>query len=95
MVEDDLEIQGDDDDDDDVPPPSPRQSGRQNRGMPPLRYDNVYEAVVDLMCPTTIKEALGEQAYKWATAMDNELESLWRHGVYVGRHTDFQLKTQL
>ena len=52
--------------------------------MPPLRYDDVFEAAVDLICPSTVKEALGgDQAEKWAEAMDSELESLWKNGVYV------------
>ena len=52
--------------------------------MPPLRYDDVFEAAVDLICPSTVQEALGgDQAEKWAEAMDSELESLWKNGVYV------------
>ena len=88
MLEDDY----DDDDDDEggggngssqIRPP-PRRSGRENRGVPPLRYDDVFEAAIDLTCPETVKEALGgDNAEKWAEAMDKELESPWKNKVYV------------
>ena len=70
---------------DDVPPPSPRRSGRQNRGAPALRDNDVYEAAIDLVCLAAHeREALGgEQPKKWAAAMDNEPEFLWKNGVYV------------
>lgn len=85
LIEDDSDNEGDDDNNiDGVPPPSLRRSGRQNRGVPTLRYDDVNEAAFYLMCPTTMKEAFGgEQAEKWALTMDNELESPWKSGVYV------------
>ena len=43
-----------------------------------------YAAAVDLMCPATVKEALGgDHAEMWAAAMDKELESLWQNKVYI------------
>ena len=52
--------------------------------LPPLRYDDVFEAAIDLSCPKTVKEALGgDHAEKWAEAMDEELESPWKNEVYV------------
>ena len=74
VIVDDSDSEGDDGDVD-TAPPSPRRSGRLNRGVPALRYDDIYEAAIDIMCPNMVKEALGgEQAEKWAAAMDNELE---------------------
>ena len=68
----------------DGPPPPPRLRERQKRGVPLLRYDDVYEATIELMCPPTVKEALGgDRAEMWADAMDKELEYLWKNAVYV------------
>ena len=37
-----------------------------------------------MTCSSTIKEALGgDNAEKWAEAMDKELESLWKNKVYL------------
>ena len=84
LVEDDSDDEGGEEDNNDPPDPPPRRSNRSNRGVPPLRYDDAYAAAVDLMCPETVKEALGgDQAEKWAAAMDSELESLWKNGVYI------------
>ena len=83
LIEDDSDSEGGDDNDD-TPPPTSRRSGRLNRGVPATRYDDIYEAAIDIMCPETVKEALGgDQAKKWAAAMDNELKSLWKNGVYL------------
>ena len=84
LVEDDSDDEGGDEDNDDTSDPPPRRSNRSNRGVPPLRYDDIYAAAVDLMCPATVKEALGgDKAEMWAAAMDKELESLWQNKVYV------------
>ena len=50
LLEDDSDNEGDEDDN----PPPPRRSARSNRGVPPLRYDDVFEAAVDLICPSTV-----------------------------------------
>ena len=69
-----LEDDYDDDDDDEgggdnrisQTPPPPRCSGRENRGVPPLRYDDVFEAAIDLTSSETLKKALGgDNAEKW------------------------------
>ena len=82
LLEDDSNNEGGEDNN----PPQPRRSARDNRGVPPLRYDDVFEAAVDLICPSTVEEALGgDQAEKWAEAMDSELESLWKRMEYMWR----------
>ena len=84
LVEDDSDDEGGDEDNDDTSDPPPRRSNRSNRRVPPLRYDDAYAAAVDLMCPTTVKEAIGgDKAEMWAAAMDKELESLWQNKVYI------------
>ena len=44
----------------------------------------MFEGAVDLIYPSTVKEALGgENSGKWADAMDKELDSLRQNKVYV------------
>ena len=95
-MEDDPDDIGGDDDIDDTPDPPPRHSSRANRGVPPLRYDEAYAATVHFMCPLTVKKALGgDQADKWAAAMDSELLSLWKNGTYVSGEGDARVLISL
>ena len=43
------------DDDDDEPPPFPYRSQRRN--WPPFRYEDVYEAIVEVMCRPKVEVA--------------------------------------
>ena len=78
-------LEYDDDDDDEggggsgssQTPPPPRCSRRENRGVPLLRYDDVFEAAIDMTYPSTVKEALGgDNSEQWAMGRD--------HGQGVG-----------
>ena len=72
------------DDGDDVPRSSPRRSKRLKRGIPAIRYDDIYDLDIDIMHSETMKEALGYiQAEKWVATMHNELGSLLNSGVCV------------
>ena len=83
QIEDDSDSVGGDDNDD-TPPPSLRRSKILKRRIPTILYDDVYDLAINLMCPKTVKEALGgDQTEKWAATTDNEQGSLWNYGVCV------------
>ena len=64
-----------------------RQSSREKRGVPALRFDEMYLASTTeeevKQSPQTVQEALqGEHSVKWQSAMDSEMNSLRENGVY-------------
>lgn len=67
-------------------PSIPRQSNRENRGVPPLRFHEMYLAAAEeevKQSPRTVQEALGgSHGKKWQAAMDSEMASLRENGVY-------------
>ena len=65
----------------------PRHSDRENRGVPPLRFHEMYLAAAIeeevKHSPATVGEALsGNQKAKWQAAMNSEMLSLQENGVY-------------
>lgn len=67
---------------------APRRSNRENRGVPPLRFIEMYLAAAAeeeaKQSPKTAKEALqGPHRAKWQKAMKSEMESLRENGVYT------------
>ena len=65
----------------------PRHSDRDHRGVPPLRFHELYLAAAIeeevKQSPATIQEALsGEHKAKWEAAMNSEMLSLQENGVY-------------
>ena len=65
----------------------PRHSDREKRGVPPLRYIEMYLAAAAeeevKQSPQSVQEALGSpQKEKWQEAMDSEMKSLRENGVY-------------
>ena len=72
-------VASDDEDDNNPPPPifGVRRSSRLARGVPAVRYDEVFEIVADFMSPPTMSVALGgETGSEGASAMEAELDSL-------------------
>ena len=68
-------------------PTEPRQSSRERRGVPPLRYIEMYlAAAVEeevKQSPQSVQEALGgRHSEKWRAAMASEMDSLRENGVY-------------
>jgi hypothetical protein len=74
-------------------PPGPgpsdnRVSSRTNRGVPPLRYDQIYsamaESIITICEPETLEEALNsEYAESWKAAMDDEFKSLLENNTWI------------
>ena len=65
----------------------PRHSNRERRGVPPLRFIEMYLASAAeeevKQNPESVQEALqGAHGEKWQKAMDSEMESLRENGVY-------------
>ena len=65
----------------------PRHSNREKRGVPPLRFIEMYLASAAeeeiKQSPKTVQEALeGLHGEKWQKAMDSEMQSLRENGVY-------------
>ena len=65
----------------------PRHSNRERRGVPPLRFIEMYLASAAeeeiKQSPKTVQEALeGLHGEKWQKAMDSEMQSLRENGVY-------------
>ena len=68
-------------------PSVPRHSDRENRGVPPLRFIEMYlaSAVEEEVkqSPQTVHEALqGADGEKWQAAMNSEMESLRENGMF-------------
>ena len=68
-------------------PDAPRQSEREKRGVPPLRFIEEYlAAAVEeevKQSPQSLREALqGPHCEKWKQAMKSEMDSLKENGVY-------------
>ena len=64
-------------------PPAVRSNTRGNGGVPPIRYDDVFELVADIISPPTVAMALdGKEGAEWAAAMEAELDSLWKNEIY-------------
>ena len=62
-------------------PSVPRHNNRENRGVPPLRFIEIYLASTAeeevKQSPQTVHEALqGAHGEKWQAGMDSEMESL-------------------
>ena len=62
-------------------PSVPRHSNRENKGVPPLRFIEMYLASAAeeevKQSPQTVHEALqGAHGEKWQAGMDSEMESL-------------------
>ena len=64
----------------------PRHSNGERRGVPPLRLIEQYLAIVAEeanQSPQSVQEALqGTHGEKWLEAMDSEMRSLKKNGVY-------------
>ena len=78
-------VASDDEDDNNPPPPifGVRRSSRLARGVPAVRYDEVFEIAADFMSPPTVSVALGgEKGSEWASAVEAELDSLWENEVF-------------
>ena len=68
-------------------PSFPRHSNRENKGVPPLKFIEMYlaSAVEEEVkqSPQTIHEALqGAHGEKWQATMNSEIESLRENGVF-------------
>ena len=65
----------------------PRQSSRENRGVPPFCFIDVLEVVAEAAdggAPATYEEALsGPEAFGWKRAFEGEMRSLKVNGVYT------------
>jgi len=70
-------------DGDGSPIPMRRMSQRGNRGVPAVRYDEVFEMALDSMNPPTVKVAMESgNTEEWSEAMEAELQSLWENQVF-------------
>ena len=70
-----------------APADEPRHSNRERRGVPPLRYIEMFLAAAAedeaKQSPASVEEALsGEHKGKWEEAMRSEMDSLKENGVY-------------
>ena len=58
-------------------------------GVPPVRYDEVFEAATHIMSPPPMTLALeGDKVVEWSDAMESERQSVWEKDVFgeVDRH---------
>ena len=57
-------------------------------GVPPVRYDEVFEAATHIMSPPSVTLALGDKDVEWSDAMESERQSMWEKEVFgeVDRH---------
>ena len=87
-ADDDIPLLIEDDSDDEgvfikdiTPPSSPRRSKRLKRGIPAIRYDDIYDLNIGLTLHESMNETLGYgQTEQWIASLDLMLDSLFISG---------------